>query len=76
MVTSITPAGGPLAGDTSVTINGSGFSGATAVDFGANPASSFGVISDSKMTRTSPAGSGAGGRHREQSTRQQRHLLG
>ena len=59
VVGSITPAGGPLAGDTSVTINGSGFSGATAVDFGANPASSFGVISNSKITCTSPAGSGA-----------------
>ena len=33
-VTGISPAAGPLAGGTSVTITGTGFTGATAVDFG------------------------------------------
>ena len=52
------PSTGPLAGGTSVTITGSGFTGATEVDFGANAATSFTVIDDGTITATSPAGTG------------------
>ena len=57
-VSSLGPSGGPVAGGTSVTIGGSGFTGASAVDFGTMPASSFTVNSDSSITTTAPAGSG------------------
>jgi hypothetical protein len=43
IVTSIKPATGPGAGGTKVTIKGSGFSGATSVDFGSVAATSFTV---------------------------------
>ena len=56
-VSSVSPAGGPTAGGTSVTITGNGFSGATAVHFGANPASSVTVVSNTRITATAPAGS-------------------
>jgi N-acetylneuraminic acid mutarotase len=59
-VTAVSPASGPLAGGTSVTITGSGFTGATAVNFGSTPASSFTVTSDSQITATSPAATGFG----------------
>ncbi len=58
MVTGINPTKGPLAGGTSVTITGTGFTGATAVDFGALAASSFTVNSDTQIVATSPAGTG------------------
>jgi hypothetical protein len=53
------PAGGgnPAGGD-SVTISGTGFTGAAAVQFGPTPATSFTVDSDTSITATSPAGSG------------------
>ena len=57
-VTGISPAYGPLAGGTTVTITGAGFQNATAVDFGTVAASSFTIDSDSQITATSPAGSG------------------
>ncbi|MGI8552908.1 MAG: IPT/TIG domain-containing protein [Dehalococcoidia bacterium] len=57
-VSAISPAGGPEAGGTVVSISGSGFSGATAVGFDATPAASFSVISDSQITAVSPPGSG------------------
>ncbi len=56
VVTSITPNSGPTTGGTQVTITGSGFSGATTVDFGAT-AASFTFDSDSQITATSPSGS-------------------
>jgi hypothetical protein len=58
-ITSISPSSGPTAGATSVTITGSGFSGATRVGFGAVAATSFTVVSDTKITAVSPAQSGA-----------------
>jgi hypothetical protein len=58
VVTSITPTSGPASGGTSVTINGSGFTGATAVDFGSTVVNTFTINSDNKITVTSPAGSG------------------
>ena len=57
-VISISPNSGPLAGGTVVTISGSGFVGATAVNFGATAAANFTIISDTSITATSPAGVG------------------
>jgi hypothetical protein len=59
-VSGASPQVGPLAGGTTVTISGSGFSGATAVDFGTTPAASFTVDSDSQITATAPAAASAG----------------
>ena len=55
-ITSLVPATGPMAGGTTVTITGTGFTGATAVMFGALPATSFTVDSGTSITATSPAG--------------------
>jgi alpha-tubulin suppressor-like RCC1 family protein len=57
-VTRLEPGTGPAAGSTSVTITGSGFTGATAVSFGSNAAASFTVNSDDSITAVSPAGTG------------------
>jgi len=57
-VTSILPSSGPAAGGTTVTITGSGFSGASQVRFGTVAASSFTVNSATQITALSPAGSG------------------
>lgn len=54
-ITSFVPDNGPLAGGTSVVITGTNFTGATVVDFGATPAASFTVDSDTQITATSPA---------------------
>ena len=56
-VTGVSPAAGPLAGGTSVTITGTGFTGATAVKFGSTAAT---ITSDTatQIMATSPAGSG------------------
>ena len=55
-VTKVTPASG--SGGTSVTVTGTGFTGATAVDFGTATATRFTVDSATKLTTTAPAGSG------------------
>ena len=57
-VTAISPTSGPLAGGTSVTITGTGFTGATAVDFGTVAATNLDVVSATSITATSPAGTG------------------
>jgi alpha-tubulin suppressor-like RCC1 family protein len=57
-VTHVFPASGPLAGGTQVTISGTGFSGASAVDFGPDAATSFTVESATRIQAVSPAGSG------------------
>jgi hypothetical protein len=57
-LTSVSPAIGPSAGGTSVTVTGSNFTGATAVNFGATPATSFTVNSATSITAVSPAGTG------------------
>ena len=54
-VSSVSPASGPVGGGTTVTIEGSGFSGATAVSFGATAATSFNVVSDTEIAATAPA---------------------
>jgi uncharacterized protein DUF6519/IPT/TIG domain-containing protein len=62
-VTGVSPASGGLAGGTIVTVSGSAFTGATAVDFGAgNPGTGLSVLSDTELTVVSPpAPSGSGG---------------
>jgi serine/threonine protein kinase len=57
-VTGISPASGPAAGGTSVTITGTNLSGATGVSFG-GAGGSITADSSTKITATSPAGSGA-----------------
>jgi subtilase family serine protease len=54
-VTRISPAAGPTAGGTTVTVTGSGFSGATKVVFGAVAAAGFTVVNASTITAVSPA---------------------
>jgi sugar lactone lactonase YvrE len=61
VVSSLSPASGPVAGGTQVTIKGSGFSEATQVDFGSQPAKSLSVNSSSSITAVSPAGSDSAG---------------
>ena len=53
-ISSLDPNSGPAAGGTSVTISGRNFTGATAVMFGANAATSFTVDSDTQITAVSP----------------------
>ena len=55
-VTDISPSAGPRAGGTVVTINGSNFTGVTAVRFGSTNASSFIPVSATQISATSPAG--------------------
>lgn len=57
-ITSISPTSGQAAGGTSVTVSGTGFTGATAVKFGTTDATSYTVNSSTIITATSPAGSG------------------
>jgi C1A family cysteine protease len=57
-VTSFTPASGPVG--TSVTVTGSGFTGATAVSFNGIAAATFSVASDTQITATVPAGATTG----------------
>lgn len=55
-ISSVLPATGGLEGGTTVVIAGTYFTGATAVTFGAIPAASFTVDSDSQITAVTPAG--------------------
>ncbi|MDN2715587.1 IPT/TIG domain-containing protein [Janthinobacterium sp. SUN120] len=57
-ITSISPTAGPGGGGTTVTINGSNFTGATAVTFGATAATGYTVNSATQITATAPAGTG------------------
>ena len=54
-VTKVTPNSGSTAGGTIVTITGSSFTGATAVEFGSTNATSFTVNSETTITAVSPA---------------------
>lgn len=56
IVTSVSPASGDIAGGDVITITGSGFTGATSVDFGFRPATLFVVLNDSTISATSPLG--------------------
>ena len=55
VVTSLTPTVGAPSGGTAVTINGTGFTNASAVTFGSVPATAFTVVSSSRITATAPA---------------------
>jgi hypothetical protein len=55
VVTGISPTSGPAAGGTSVAITGSGFTGATAVDFGVGTAT-FTVTDDGDIVAIAPLG--------------------
>jgi hypothetical protein len=54
-VTAVTPAAGPLSGSTGVEVDGSGFTGATQVDFGAVAGTNLTVNSDTQLTVDAPA---------------------
>jgi hypothetical protein len=54
-ITSISPTEGPAAGGESLTITGTGFTGATRVRFGGKLAPSYQVVSDAQITATTPA---------------------
>ena len=54
MVTGITPASGAAAGGDTVTVTGTGFTGATAVTFGSVAGTDLPVVSDTQLTVTSP----------------------
>ena len=56
----VQPPSGPVQGGTRVVLTGSGFTGATAVHFGSNPASDFTANSDTQITAVSPPGTGTG----------------
>lgn len=68
VVAAVSPANGPAAGGTTVTITGSGFTGATQVIFAGStalgnsgsggPAAAFTVVSDSTITAVAPPGAG------------------
>ena len=55
-ITSITPNIGVPAGGTATVINGTGFTGSTAVNFGATPGTAFSVVGDNQINVTSPLG--------------------
>ncbi len=57
-VTGLAPASGPVGGGTTVTLTGTGFSGTTAVTFGATAATGVIVNSATQITATAPAGTG------------------
>ena len=57
-VTGISPSAGPIAGGTSVTITGTGFTGVTKVMFGSTAAISYTVNNATSITTTAPSGSG------------------
>ncbi len=57
-VSGVSPNTGPSTGGTTVTISGTGFTDASAVDFGSgNPSAVYTVNSDISITATAPAGS-------------------
>ncbi|SCK11428.1 hypothetical protein H181DRAFT_00623 [Streptomyces sp. WMMB 714] len=55
---SVVPAGGPPSGGNTVTLNGTGFAGVTAVNFGSRASPGFTVNSLTKITALAPAGTG------------------
>jgi len=57
-LTSLAPTNGPETGGTAVVITGTNFTGASSVQFGSTPATSFIVNSMTQITAVSPAGTG------------------
>ena len=76
-ITALAPTSGTTAGGTSVQITGTGLTGATAVNFGATPATTFTVDSATQITATAPAHAAGHGRrlrhHAGRDHRQQRN---
>ena len=62
-VTSLNTTSGSTAGGTSVTLTGTGFTGATGVSFGGVNAASFTVVNDTTITATTGAGSAGSARN-------------
>jgi phospholipase C len=56
VVTAVSPRAGPQTAGTVVLVSGSGFTGATSVNFGSTKAQAFNVTSDSALYALSPAG--------------------
>ncbi len=55
-VTGVSPSSGSTSGGTTVTITGTGFTGATGVDFGSTPGTGVTVVSPTQITAVSPPG--------------------
>jgi hypothetical protein len=62
-VTNVSPGSGPNTGGTSVTITGTGFSGATAVNFGSGNPATFSVSNPTTIMATAPAAGSLGAVH-------------
>jgi hypothetical protein len=58
LVSAVSPNDGPPSGGTRVTITGTGFNQATAVDFGSVPAESFSIVSNTSIIAVSPPKAG------------------
>ena len=58
VTSAVTPTSGPTTGGTTVTITGTGFTGATKVAFGGVLATSFTLVSDTEITAVTPAEAG------------------
>ncbi|MGW9118094.1 IPT/TIG domain-containing protein [Streptomyces sp. NPDC055663] len=56
VLNSVAPAQGPLAGQNTVTLSGTGFTGTTSVRFGVNAAISFTFVSATQLTAVVPTG--------------------
>ena len=56
VITTVSPATGPAAGGTAITITGKYFLGTTAVTIGGNPVTSFTIVSATSITAVVPAG--------------------
>ncbi|MGA2521839.1 MAG: IPT/TIG domain-containing protein, partial [Acidimicrobiales bacterium] len=57
-ITGVSPTSGSTGGGTTVTVTGTGFTGATAVHFGSSPATTYTVNSPTQITATAPAATG------------------
>lgn len=57
-IASLSPSSGTAGGGESIDITGSGFTGATTVEFGQNASSDFTVTSDTTITAVAPVGAG------------------
>ncbi|NBM19388.1 IPT/TIG domain-containing protein [Streptomyces sp. GC420] len=61
VLSSVVPNSGPAAGNNTVTLNGSGFSGITGVSFGSAAALGYTPVSATRITAVAPPGTGAVG---------------
>ena len=59
VLSSVSPSQGPSSGGTTVTLTGTGFTGATAVKFGTSAATSFTVVGSTQIVAVTPPGTGA-----------------